>query len=56
MMTNDILKWLAERFPNLLGLLILAGVLWLINSQTQARLDNHFELLVSCLKATGQLP
>lgn len=48
-MNGDTLRLLLRNFPNFMGLVVLAAALFVINNQTNERLDRQFDALVSCL-------
>jgi len=52
-MNGDLIKEIIRNFPNLLGLIVLSYVLWLINAQTNQRMDNLLNLLVNCFTSQG---
>lgn len=54
-MNSDLLKWLIQQFPNFLGLLLLAVMLYMVNEQTNQRFDNQFTLLYTCLTSSGAI-
>lgn len=52
-MPLKLIEELIKQIPNFIGLVVLAYVLWLINEQTNARLDVYFQYLLSCFQAQG---
>lgn len=52
-MTQELIERLITQLPNFVGLVVLSYVLWLINEQTNARLDLQFDYLLTCLTQQG---